>query len=154
MDVAVLAEELLLSQGLEQLVFPDSRCQSCDVDQILLDDSDANKVLAILLLSLPFLYFFLPLLGSSLLLILLNVGPELGDSSTRLGSVEASQGTERHILFLCHNLPLDCLLIIRSPASRAQAIHVHLDVVEAKLAHLVNGPWLASPVCEARPDGL
>lgn len=43
-----------------------------------------------------------------------------------------------NILFLCDNLPLYCLLVVRSPTCRTQTIHVVFDVVEAELADLTQ----------------
>lgn len=83
MDVSILAEELLFPESLQELVFPNSRCQACHINEVLLDDSDADEVLAVLFFSLPFLDFLLSLFGSSLLLVLLYVGSELRDSVFR-----------------------------------------------------------------------
>ena len=42
-----------------------------------------------------------------------------------------------NILFRCHDPPDYRFLVIGSPACRAQAVHILLDVVEAELADLV-----------------
>lgn len=44
-----------------------------------------------------------------------------------------------NILFLCDNLPLYCLLVVRPPTRRTQTIHVVFYVVEAELTDLAQG---------------
>lgn len=84
LDVAILAEEFGLSERLEKLVFAYAVRQPRDVHQVLLYDADANEVLSVLLLGLAFLCFLLPLLLCPLLLVLLDVGLELGDPIDRV----------------------------------------------------------------------
>jgi len=119
-NVAVLAEELGLAESFEQLILPDCRCQPGHINQVLLNNPDANKVLAILFFGLALLYLLLALFGGSLLLVLLNVRSKLGN------------------LLLCDHFPLDGLVIVGAPTCRAQAIHVRPDVIEAKLANLIS----------------
>jgi hypothetical protein len=83
LDVAILAEELRPAQGLQQFVLPHSRCETCHVNEVLLDDADANQILAIVFLSFAFLYLFLSLFRCSPFLILLYVRSELCDSAIR-----------------------------------------------------------------------
>jgi hypothetical protein len=79
LNVAVLPKELLLSQSLEQLVLAHGRRQTRHVDEVLLDDPDADQILPVVLFSLAFLHFLLSLFGRAPLLVLLYVGSELGD---------------------------------------------------------------------------
>jgi hypothetical protein len=135
-DVAVLAEELGLAEGLEELVFADCRGQAGHVNQVLLDNPNADEILAALLLGLAFLGFFLALLLGTFLLVLLDVCAELGDPGRwSAGDVE-SKGCRECLLLLRDNLPLNCLVIVGTAARRAQAVHVVSDVVEAELADL------------------
>jgi hypothetical protein len=78
LDVSVLAEELGLSQRLGQLVLANRGRQAGHINQVLLNDSNADEVLSVLLLDLSLLRFFLSLLLRSLLLVLRYVGAELG----------------------------------------------------------------------------
>lgn len=50
---------------------------------------------------------------------------------------ERRRGKESHVLFRCDDLPLYCLLVVRSSTCRTQAVHVILDIVEAELADLM-----------------
>lgn len=84
LDGSVLTEEFGPSQSLKQLVFPDSRCQPGDINQVFLDDPHANKVLAVLLFGFALLNFFMPLLLRSLLLIFLDIGTKLGNPISAL----------------------------------------------------------------------
>lgn len=100
-------------------------------------DAHADEVLAVLLFGLALLHFFLPLLLHALLLILLDVGAELGDSIRGVRLVLFScERSEGDILFLRYHLPLYRLLVVRSSAGRTQPVHVVLDIVEAELADL------------------
>jgi len=61
LDVAILPEKLRLSEGLEQLVLSYGRSQAGDVDEVFLDDANADEVLARVFLGIAILYLFLAL---------------------------------------------------------------------------------------------
>lgn len=79
LNIAILTEELGLAQGFEKLILADSWRESCNVNKILLYNADSDQILAAFFLSLAFLCLALALLLGSLLLVLLNVGVELGN---------------------------------------------------------------------------
>lgn len=152
-DVAVLTEELRPAQGFEQFLLADCRGQAGHINQVLLDDPNANKVLAVLLLGLAFLRFFLALFGSSLLLVFLDIRSEFGDSGL-LSAGGNTTGSQLSLLLLSDHFPLDGFVIVRPSTCRTEAVHVRPDVVEAKLAYLYrlsaaergdDAPWRLCP---------
>lgn len=82
-DVAVLTEELGPAEGLEQLLLADSRCQTGHINQVLLNDPNANEVFAILPLGLASLRFLLALFLRTLFLVFLYIRSKLGNSRWR-----------------------------------------------------------------------
>lgn len=79
LNIAVLSEKLGTPECLEQLVLAYRRRQPGYVDQVFLNDSDADQVLPILLFGFAFLGFLVALLGGTSLLVLLNIRSELGN---------------------------------------------------------------------------
>lgn len=61
LDVAVLPKKLRLPESLQKLVLSYGRGQSSDVDEVLLNDTDADEVLTRIFLRVAFLDFFLAL---------------------------------------------------------------------------------------------
>lgn len=62
-DLAVLAKVVGPAQRVEQAVFSYRRGEPCDVDEVLLDDTQASEVLAAERIGLGLLRFLLPYLG-------------------------------------------------------------------------------------------
>lgn len=79
LDIAVLSKKLGTPECLEQLVLAYRRRQPGYVDQVFLNDSDADQVLPILLFGFAFLGFLVALLGGTSLLVLLDIRSELGN---------------------------------------------------------------------------
>lgn len=84
LDVTILAEEFRPPQRLQELVFGNRRRKTCHVNQVLLDYADADQVLAISLVDLALLHFLLTLFSRSLLLVLLDIRPELRNPAPSL----------------------------------------------------------------------
>ena len=153
MNVSILAEKLWFPQCLKKLIFTNSWIETGHVNEIFLNDANTNKILAIFFLSLAFLYFLLPLLGSSFFLVFLDVGAKFGMSvkkpavsivfkptkkiTVHKGSGATAKYSFDDILFRCHNSPYNGFFIVRSSTCRAQTIHVLFDVVETELADLI-----------------
>ncbi len=84
LDIAVLAEEFLFTQGLEQLILANCRSQASYVNKILLHNAYSDQVFAIFFLSFAFLCLLLALLGSPFFLVLLDIGTKLGNPANNL----------------------------------------------------------------------
>lgn len=140
LDVAVLPEELLFAKSAQQLVLPHCWCKTCHVNEVLLDNADADEVLARIFLRFASLYLSLALYLGTFLLLLLEVGTELGLPVMTLVRAFIDQldpeGVEDALLN-SDSLVLYCLVVVDSPTCWTKTIHIVLDVVIAKLADLV-----------------
>lgn len=96
--VSVLTEKLGLPQCLQQLIFPDSRCQPSDVNQVFLHDPYANEILPVLLFGFAFLDFLMSLLLCSLFLVLLNIGTKFGNPASNCVSLTNSLYSPRTVI--------------------------------------------------------
>jgi hypothetical protein len=144
-DFAVLAEKVLASEAFNKLFTNYLWLQSGDVDEIPLSDSQACQVLPAEMVRFSFLGFLL--LGSSFLLGL------LGDVLSMLsqpGLVRMGGGrVGKDLLFGADDFVLYGSFVVRSSASRAEAIHSRLDVVVAELTYLEASEAVGASAREA-----